>query len=180
MSGRIYRKSWPQSLALVFAALLVVVGWWAEEYVLAPPGWQRPLGQLVPGDYYVQRVVDGDTIVLRQNKLRVRLQGIDTPETVKPNAAVEAWGEEASAYTRQFLEEADWRVRLEIDGEPTDRYGRHLAFVWHGDRLLNDELVRSGLARAKTTFDFSQPMKQRLRAAESEARAARRGIWSTP
>ena len=158
-------------------AILVAAGWYFETYFLAEPGWQRPLGQLTPGEYLVERVVDGDTIVLKQNQLRVRLQGIDTPETVKPNTPVEAWGKEATAYAEQFLRDSNWRVRLEIDGEPVDRYGRHLAFVWHDGRLLNEELVYQGLAKAKTTFDFSQAMKQRLRAAQADAESSRRGIW---
>ncbi len=135
------------------------------------------MGQLTSGRYVVERVVDGDTIILEQNQLRVRLQGIDTPETVKPNTPEEAWGREATEYVNQFLQSADWQVRLEIDGEPVDRYGRHLAFVWYEQRLLNEELVAQGLARAKTTFDYSQSMKQRLRAAQLSAQTAKRGLW---
>ena len=70
------------------------------------------------------------------------------------------------------------RVRIEIDGEAVDRYGRQLVFVWHNDRLLNEELVRQGLARAKLAYDYSEPKKQRLRAAEDEAQRSRLGIWS--
>ncbi|MEM8946173.1 MAG: thermonuclease family protein [Planctomycetota bacterium] len=157
--------------------ILFTVVWLVEERFLSPPGWQRPLGQLAAGEYDVERVIDGDTIVLASNQLRVRLQGIDTPETVKPNAQVEAWGDEASAYTTKFVADAGWRVRLEIDGEPVDRYGRHLAFVWSGTRLLNEELVARGLARAKTNFDFSQGLKQRLRRAQADASNSERGLW---
>ncbi len=180
MPGHIRRKRWPRAITLFVTLLLFVIGWWLEGDYLNAPGWQRPQGQLTAGEYEVQRVIDGDTIVLVLNNLRVRLQGIDTPETVKKNSPIEQWGPEASDYTRQFLEESNWRVRLEIDGEAVDRYGRHLAFLWHDGRLLNEELVQQGLARAKTSFDFSQPLKERLRQAQSQAQTARLGIWSVP
>ncbi len=178
MPARIRRKRWPQAITFFLAVLVFIGGWWLEERFLQPPGWQRPQGQLTAGEYDVQRVIDGDTIVLEQNNLRIRLQGIDTPETVKEKTPVEPWGPEASDYTQQFLEASNWRVRLEIDGEPIDRYGRHLAFLWHDGRLLNEELVLQGLARAQTDFDYSPSMKKRLRAAQLQAQTARRGIWS--
>lgn len=180
MPGRIRHRRWPQLITLLFLAAVFICGWWLEEQFLAPPGWQRPQGQLATGDYQVQRVIDGDTIVLEQVDLRVRLQGVDTPETVKANTSIENWGPESTEYTRAFLENANWRVRLVIEGEPVDRYGRQLAFVWHAGRLLNEELVQQGLARAKTTFDFSQAMKERLLKAEFEAQESQRGIWSKP
>jgi micrococcal nuclease len=180
MPSRIQRKRWPQVVTSLLALLVFVVGWWWEEGFLQQPGGQQPQVPLTAGDYLVQRVVDGDTLILEQNQLRVRLQGIDTPETVERDRPIEPWGPEASAYTQNFLEAAQWQVRLEIDGEPVDRYGRHLAFIWHAGRLLNEELVSQGLAHAKTRFDFSEPMKARLRKAQSTARAAGRGIWSGP
>lgn len=180
MPSRIYRKRWPQWVASVVVLSLLIGGWWLEERYLKPSGWHRPAGQLTAGEYRVRRVVDGDTLALDPNDLRVRLQGIDTPETVKKNTAVEAWGPEATEYTQKFLQSAQWVVRIEIDGEPVDRYGRHLAFVWHDGRLLNEELVSQGLAHAKTTFDYSDSMKQRLRSAQLQAQANRLGIWSGP
>ncbi len=177
MPGYIRRRDHSQVAVGLLVLLLVAMAWWLEDRWLLPSGWQTPPGQLATGEHEVQRVIDGDTIVLRQNRLRVRLQGIDTPETVQPNTPVEPWGPEASDYTKQFIADADGLVRIEINGETVDRYGRHLAFVWHEGRLLNEELVRQGLARAKTTFDFGQAMKDRLRQAQDDAQTAKRGIW---
>jgi len=88
MPDRIRHSRWPKALSLVFFAALFLCGWWLEERFLQTPGWQRPSRQRPPrqlttGEYAIQRVVDGDTIVLEQGNLRIRLQGIDTPETVK-------------------------------------------------------------------------------------------------
>lgn len=128
-----------------------------------------------PVDVAVVRVIDGDTIVVT-GKRRIRLIGVDTPETVHPDRPVEPWGPEASAFTREFL--ADGQVRLEFDVERKDKYGRWLAYVWVDDRMLNEELVRAGLARAKLGYPYAEAMKVRFRRAEQEAQTAHRGIWS--
>jgi micrococcal nuclease len=123
----------------------------------------------------VVRVVDGDTILFAPD-VRVRLIGVDAPESVKPDHPVEPWGPEASDFTRQFL--SGGTARLEYDRERTDSYGRTLAYVWVGDRMLNEELLRAGLARWERHFNYASEIKQRFRAAQEEARRERRGIWS--
>lgn len=132
---------------------------------------------LAEGVYRVGRVVDGDTLLLA-NGARVRLIGADTPETVKPNHPVEPFGSEATRFTRQFVADGGSTVRLQFDRERLDRYDRFLAYVWVGQRMLNEELIRAGLATAETGFRYSLAMKTRFRRAENDARAARRGIWS--
>ncbi|MGI9456650.1 MAG: thermonuclease family protein [Aeoliella sp.] len=132
---------------------------------------------LVEGDYRVDRVVDGDTLRLASGA-RVRLQGIDTPETVKRDHPVEPWGPEATTFTQQFVADAGDNVQLTFGKERVDRYGRQLAFVWHEHTLLNEELVRAGLARARLDYRYSGTMKRRLATAQEEAQAAGRGIWS--
>ncbi|MBX7169092.1 MAG: thermonuclease family protein [Pirellulales bacterium] len=129
------------------------------------------------GAYRVQRVVDGDTLLL-DNDQRVRLIGVDTPESVKPDTPVQPFGKEATAFTRQFLAAGQNRVRLEFDQERTDDYGRLLAYVWVGDRMLNEELLRAGLGRALLRHPYSQAMKDRFKAAQQDARRQRLGIWS--
>ena len=112
----------------------------------------------------VTRVIDGDTIVLDGDE-RVRLIGVDTPETVHPQKPVEYFGKEASAFTRRMVE-GD-RVRLEYEqGMPReDRYGRTLAYVYlEGGRLLNLEIIEGGYGHAYTRFPFSK--MEEFRAAE--------------
>jgi micrococcal nuclease len=85
------------------------------------------------GDFdVVERVVDGDTLVLQSGE-RVRLIGVDKPETKHPSKPVQYFGKEASAFTRRMVERK--RVRLEFDQANTarghkDRYGRTLAYVF--------------------------------------------------
>jgi len=170
-------------LILLVAALVIVI--------LARVGYdwlfREDSAPLTAGPCEVVRVVDGDTIIVRQQsqppdrprvrEARVRLLGIDTPETVKPNAPVEPWGPEATEFTKRLT--AEGNVRLELDKRRIDRYGRSLAYVYVGDRLLNEELVRAGLARVSVYPGDSATIERRLRAAEAEARKAERGIWST-
>ncbi len=138
-----------------------------------------PLGapdHLEPGVYRVERVIDGDTLLLALGA-RVRLIGADTPETVKPNHAVEPFGLEATQFTEQFVAAGGGEVRLELDGPRKDQYDRFLATVWVGERMLNEELLLAGLARLRDEFRFSPPLKARLRHAEQQARAEGRGIY---
>jgi micrococcal nuclease len=69
------------------------------------------------------------------------------------------------------------RVRLRFDVERTDRFGRLLAYVWIDDLLVNETLVKEGLARAHR-YGRNTALAVRLEAAEREARAARRGLWA--
>lgn len=155
-------------MVVVIAAVLVL-------RVVLDDRQPAPPEALAEGVYTVQRVVDGDTLLLT-NAARIRLIGADTPETVHPDRAVEPWGPEAGRFTRQFI--APGQVRLTFDRERQDRYGRFLAYVWVGEQMLNEELIRAGLATARLEFRYSQSMKKRFRDAQEEARAAGRGIWS--
>ncbi|MES1213392.1 MAG: thermonuclease family protein [Singulisphaera sp.] len=127
------------------------------------------------GHYRVLRVVDGDTLLMQDHK-RLRLMGVDTPETVKEDTPVQPWGPEATEFTREFVGPGE--VRLQFDRERTDRFGRYLAYVWVGDRMLNEELLRAGLARWEPGYHYSQSMKTRFRKAQREAQQGQRGIWS--
>ena len=121
----------------------------------------------------VERVVDGDTIIV-EGVGRVRLIGVDTPETVHPNRPVEFFGKEASAFTKGLLEGK--RVRLEYDQERQDRYGRTLAYVYLSDgTFVNAEIIRRGYGHAYTRFPFRH--MEAFRQYEREARDNRRGLW---
>lgn len=132
---------------------------------------------LPEGSYDVERFVDGDTFILTGGT-RIRLIGANTPETVKKNSPVEPFGPEASRFTREMITRNGNRVRIAYDGTPVDRYGRTLALVWVGDELLNERLIREGLATAELQYGYSREMKDRFQAAEDLAKREKRGIWS--
>lgn len=122
------------------------------------------------------RVVDGDTVIAQVGgeELRVRLIGIDTPETVAPDQPVECFGPAASEFTHRRLEGED--VELEFDVERLDPYGRTLAYVWLGGELFNETLVREGYALV-TTFPPDVGYVDRFVAAQRVARERHLGLW---
>ncbi len=125
------------------------------------------------------RVVDGDTIVVRQDKrdVTVRLIGVDTPETKDPRKPIQKFGKEASEFTRSMVEGKV--VRLEFgDTGKADRYGRTLAYVFRGDVLVNKEIIRLGYGHAYVKYPFDANRMDEFRAAEREARENKRGLWS--
>ena len=121
------------------------------------------------------RVVDGDTIIL-EGQERVRLIGIDTPETKHPRKPVQYFGKEASEFTRRLVEGE--KVRLEYDQERTDRYGRVLAYVYLEDgTFLNAEIIKQGYGFAYTRYPFKY--MEEFRAYEKEALESSRGLWAS-
>lgn len=123
----------------------------------------------------VRRVVDGDTILLTSGE-RVRLIGVDTPESVKPGTPVQCFARRASAFTHALLDGA--AVRLVHDAERRDRYGRLLAYVYRArDGLfVNAELVRDGYARTLAIAPNTAHAAQ-FAALASAARHAGKGLW---
>jgi len=125
----------------------------------------------------VTNVIDGDTIdvIIDGIRERVRLIGVDTPETVHPTKAVEHFGKEASEFTKQTLEGSE--VTLEFGEEDRDKYGRILAYVLLFDGTnFNGELIRQGYAYAYLRFPFA--LSELFAAYEAEARRFKLGLWA--
>lgn len=123
---------------------------------------------------YVTRIVDGDTFVL-ENGQRVRLIGIDCPETNHPVKGKEPHGKEATEFTRYFIEGK--KIKLELDIELHDRYNRLLAYVYVDDIFLNDTLLLTGMAQI-TTFPPNVKYVDRFLESQDKARNQKTGIWA--
>jgi len=124
----------------------------------------------------VSAVVDGDTIDVTWagHRERVRLLGVDTPETVDPRRPIGCYGEEASAFTHRRL--AGRTVHLTFDRQRRDRYGRLLAYVDVDGRRFNDELLSGGYARVLVIPPNGLHGRAMLDE-ELAARSARLGLW---
>ena len=127
----------------------------------------------------VTRVVDGDTIAVTIDGRRekVRYIGIDTPETKKPNTPVQCFGKAAGHENERLVDRQN--VRLVLDAEARDRYGRLLAYVYRAkdNMFVNAELVRRGFATTLTVppnVRFASLFSKLAR----DARRAGRGLWS--
>lgn len=130
--------------------------------------------------FRVPHVSDGDTLDVdipdgRHPHTRIRLWGVDTPETVKPNTPVEHFGPEASDFTKKAT--MGQMVRLELNPMHTrDKYDRLLAYVYLPDgRMLNRVLVEDGYGYADPRFHHKYEAE--FRRLQTEAKASRRGLW---
>lgn len=136
----------------------------------------------------VVRAVDGDTAVIKVDgqERRVRLLGVDTPETVHPNKPVQFYGKEASRFTKDSLNGR--RVWLEYDANPQDKYQRHLAYVWlENPKTINEASIRESMFNARLLLGgyakvmIIKPNKRyeaEFRKFENEAKNAKRGLWN--
>jgi len=142
------------------------------------PGAAPATGTLPAGvDVVIRKVVDGDTVEVSGGE-RVRLIGIDTPETKAPDRPVGCFGKEASAFTASVLPPGTG-VRLVGDAEQRDKYGRLLAYVYRqSDGLfVNAELLRRGYAQL-LTIPPNIAHADEFTAIAREARAGNQGLWS--
>jgi micrococcal nuclease len=162
-------------------ALVVVLGWFALLMLHAmswdassDPDWVPGTGAPV-----VREVIDGDTIVVRLHGAdeKVRLIGIDTPETKDPRKPVQCFGAEASAHTAELLPRGT-EVTLVRDVEERDRYDRLLAYVYRVDDglFVNLELARGGYADL-LTYPPNVAHTADFQGAVAEARREQRGLW---
>jgi len=122
----------------------------------------------------VRWVADGDTIILKDGR-RVRYIGIDTPEVAHEDRRAEPMGEAAKSFNRKLV----WgrRIRLEMDRDRKDRYGRILAYVYRDDGLfINAELLRYGFAHVLYRLPNIEKAGELL-AVQRDAMGQGRGIW---
>lgn len=128
--------------------------------------------------YKVIRVVDGDTIKVNFNGVEesVRLIGIDTPESVHPDAAKNVIeGKTASDYTKALIEGKE--VTLEFDVEQRDRYGRLLAYVYLNGVMVNKTLLQEGYAQV-STYPPNVKYVDDFTSIQRVARENNKGLWA--
>src|SRR3954452_14337831 len=175
-------------LAVLALVVTIRVAWGSRDGVSAPPvidpgpveSPQIPVAAFAAS---VVRVVDGDTFLARVGSgpaVRVRVIGVDRPETVKPDTPVRCYGPQASSFTKHLLPPGTVVRAAHEPGGDTDRYGRQLWDVWLPDgRFLESVLVAAGAARA-------YPFPPQVEHAEvigrlaAQARTQRRGLWGAP
>ncbi|HLC76193.1 MAG TPA: lamin tail domain-containing protein [Candidatus Peribacterales bacterium] len=155
------------------ANLISLLGW--SNAISGRTYFPSRVGERIGAE--VVSVVDGDTIDVDIGGIRerVRMIGIDTPETVHPKKSIEKFGREASEFTKKIL--LGKNIFLEFDEEERDKYNRMLAYVLLMDGTnVNGELIRRGFAYAYLRFPFAYSAL--FRAYEDEARKAKIGLWA--
>lgn len=124
--------------------------------------------------YLVTRVIDGDTFEIASGET-IRLIGIDAPETVHPLKDVECFGEQASSFLKNLLE--NQVISLEKDVSETDQYGRLLRYVYLDGLFVNEYLVKEGYADA-VSYPPDVKYQETFNAAEKSARENSFGLWT--
>lgn len=154
----------PWVLVLVLGGVLILSN---QAKPLGVPVPFKPLAPSPP-TVRVSRIVDGDTVDISGNQ-RVRYIGVDTPETG------DCFGSEATEKNKELV--LGKEVVLEKDVSETDRFGRLLRYVWLGETMVNEEMVREGFAKV---FTYPPDVKyaDRFVAAQREARENKRGLWA--
>lgn len=132
-----------------------------------------------PGLYTVKSFIDGDTIAVDMNGAVeiIRMIGVDTPETQRPNTPVQCFGPQAADFTKHLV--GGSKVRLQADSLNTnrDRYGRLLRYVYLPDgRLVETELIDNGYGFAYVLFPFEK--KDDFYTAMLAAQNAKKGLWA--
>jgi micrococcal nuclease len=177
----------------LLAALAVLIGGLLVAAIALLPASPGPLltgGEQVEADTHtgvdpregtVERVIDGDTVdVWRQGEtIRVRLIGIDTPESVDPRKGVECFGVEAGDYLRNLL--GQQKIVLEYDDTQgqVDKYGRTLAYLLLPDGTnVAEQMLQDGYAY-EYTYRWPYRYQSAFQGAEAEARETQIGLWSS-
>lgn len=123
------------------------------------------------------KCVDGDTAWFINNgeKIKTRFLAIDTPESTTKK---EAYGEEASEYTCELLTNAE-TIEIEYDAssDKTDKYDRHLVWVFVDKDLLQEKVIEKGLAEVAYLYG-NYKYTDVLEEAEDTAKENKVGIWS--
>ncbi len=156
---------------LLIAALTIFINAYASQNII----------RTVTGT--VTKVSDGDTIHIttpEQTKLKVRLYGIDAPETPKINrqsGKVHQPGQPFSEEAQKALKDKIMGKQVKLEILDIDKYKRMVCMVWLDDRNINLEMVREGYAEAFIEY-LKPPYRTVFLKAEREAKSARLGIWS--
>lgn len=161
--------------ALVAAVVVLALGlgrrWQAADATVDSAALPLPAGTEA---VQVTAAVDGDTLLLADGR-RVRILGLDSPETRHPDmAGPQPWGPEAAMRLKDLV--AGRTVGLERDQSDRDHYGRLLRHVWLGGDLVAARLLAEGLAWP-LSIPPDRGHHEALAAAAAAAREARLGLW---
>ncbi len=194
------RKYGQSLLFLILFVVFIVLRFQGENEIIAPPvksvvpvvevlpeavsSTQRVMSSVTSTVFgVVTRVVDGDTAdVLVEGMVsstRIRLLGINTPESVDPRRPVQCFGKEASRVLKEWIQGE--RVMLVEDPQADDRdkYGRWLrTIVLEDETDVNATLVLQGYAQAYVDFPMTKTRRAELRALQRQAEAAKAGLWN--
>lgn len=171
-----------QLFSLVMLVIIFVLAYLLVTHVSGDwfKNGTKQLQQNQPGLYTINHYVDGDTIAVNMNGSveTIRMIGVDTPETHRPNTPVQCYGPEAAAHTQAVISKFG-KVRLQADPLDTnrDRYGRLLRYVYLPDgSLVDEQIIQQGYGFAYLSFPFTK--KAQFAVDQQTAQASKIGLWA--
>jgi hypothetical protein len=171
---------WPVWVCVVVCAAIAGRYWWSRGSSAAPHAAEGSSlsGSLVVGEFEVVRLERADLLIVRQQVPvlgRKSLQSLEVPlQLLGVKSAVLT--EEGRRFTSEFL--SPGTPSLDLDRRRLDNAGHFLGYVYIDGKLLNEELIRAGLAQADLYPGDNQTMHRNFVKAEKEAKKAGRGIWA--
>ncbi len=169
-------------LKTIFFVFIILLGFFLLKNFEVPKSQsiENPVTKQIQ-EVKLIRVVDGDTLLLNINgkKERVRLVGMDAPESVKPNTPVECFGKEASEHLKDLVQGKKLVFLSDPSQDSRDRFHRLLGYVFADQENLAEKMIYDGYAY-EYTYNRSYPYQYQsiFRKAEREARENERGLWA--
>ena len=168
------RPSWKCRRFRIANLVGVAAVWFLTARLMTPnrPTHLPPVGMPLR----VDRAIDGDTLLV-EGGFRIRLLGVNTPETKHPNRPPEPWGIEAHQFTQTLVHNKP--ITLELDRERWDDYRRILAYgVLDDGSLLNERLILQGLSPAIVTFPIRGDRRRLFMNAQEVAKRQGLSLWA--
>lgn len=176
----------PRKTKFWFSLIVVIVAVLYQQFVGLPLQQEQPTVQGVTTDkqsVQVAKVIDGDTItvLLDGKKVKVRVIGLNTPESVDPRRAVQCFGKEASQFAKTTLQGKTVRLEADPTQDDHDKYGRLLRYVWFQNGGSLTDFGKFMLANGyghEYTYDVPYKYQSEYSATEKQAREAGKGLWA--
>lgn len=168
--------------------LIAIIGAFTSTKVTPPttPAATNVAAAISATEWYpVKKIVDGDTIDISvgEKSVRLRLIGLDTPETVDPRKPVQCFGKDASDQAKKVLQGQSVRIETDDSQGTYDKYGRLLAYVYvplnskPEGLLFNEYMITEGYGH-EYTYDLPYKYQKEFKAAEKTARESDKGLWA--
>ncbi|WP_460467823.1 thermonuclease family protein [Calidifontibacter terrae] len=154
----------------------------ANDAAAQPSSWSVASSAASSGTLYrVAGITDGDTIKvwIGSTKETIRLLGVDTPESKKPQTAVACYAQQATSKMQSLVQSKNVRLVADTTQADRDKYGRLIRYVVLPDgRDVSQELIAGGFGR-EYTYDAAYAKQGTFRSAQSQAQSAKRGLWGS-
>ena len=173
----------------VCVLILIALVWLDHKFGLKPPTPPLSAEQVKSKDFAkyhynsfrVTKIIDGDTLDIdipdgKFNSTRIRLLGIDTPETKNDKTGIMYFGPEAAQFTKEMAANKNITVLLDNISSTRDKYNRLLAYIkLDNGKILNEVLLMQGFAYADLRFKHS--FYEKYTQLEKSARQNKMGLW---